>query len=575
MKPIRLCLLLIVSTALITSCKKSVPKQTRFIPKNAVFVATINTRSLQKKLMKNEATLENIARNFSDSDTTVNKSRQELEDLKSSGIDLDENFYIALVNKGGGMTAGGGSMVTAAIGALKDAGKLEAYIKKKDPTSEVRKEKNYSYSTIHGDNIVAWGKDVVIMMSYQKFMAQGDMEYDSTTGSFNLRNPGSAVTDMKAELESNFNLKEDQSVAAIPEFRDLMQEKSDASLWVNSSASMESLPLPLPRLKELMSSSFTAAKVNFEDGKIVFDSKSYYSKEFRDILKKYTGPTADLGLVENYPSNNINGFGVFSFNPQMINELVKYLELGGMVDGYLTKMMGSNYTLQDAVKAIKGDFAVVVSDFAATAPSDTARGMRQVAIPNLKMIINIPVGDKTQMNRLMDKLVEMQMLVKTNNEYRLSENLQRTGYQLSVDDKNLFITSDENLLNQYKAKSKKANLNSGVLNDFKGKSGVAYVNIESILNGITATPNPQVTNVLPKAKETFKDVKAYSDNFNGKYVEGHAEVRFKNEKENSLTSLLSFVEVVSKNVKTSHSLADDMNDVQADTIALPEPPKAK
>jgi hypothetical protein len=238
-------------------------------------------------------------------------------------------------------------------------------------------------------------------------------------------------------------------------------------------------------------------------------------------------------------------------------------------------MMGSNYTLQDALKAIKGDFAVIVSDFATKPGSDTAMGMRPGSMPDLKMIVNIPVGDKIQMNRLMDKLVEMQMLVKSNNQYSLAPNMQRIGYQLTVDDKNLFIASDENLLNQYKSKSKKANLNKDVVSDFKGKSGVAYVNIESILNGIATQNNAQVNNVLPKAKETFKEMEGYMENFNGKYVEGHGELRFKNEKENSLTSLLSFIETVSKNVKKGPAMAGDANDMQADTSAIAEPGKGK
>ncbi len=571
MKSIRLCLLLIISAAFITSCKKSVPKQTKYIPKNAVFVATINTKSLQSKLMKNQATLENIIKNVSGSDTSVTKGKQEWEDLLASGIDLDENFYVAVVNKGGGMTTGKGTMVTSAIGALKDEGKLEAYIKKKDPASEVRKEKDYSYSTIHGDNIVAWGKDVVIMISYQKTFSTNDMEYDSATHSFNLRNPANSVNDMKTEVESDFNLKEDESVASIPEFRDLMQEKSDASIWVNSSASIGDLPLPLPKLKELFSNSFTAAKVNFEDGKIVLDSKSYYSSQLKDILKKSSGSTADLGLIENYPSDNINGFGAFSFNPELINELVKYLEVGGVVDMYLTKMMGSNYTLPEALKAIKGDFAVIVSDFASAPAADTATGMRQGSMPNLKMLLNIPVGDKVQMDRLLDRLVSMQMLVKTNGQYSLTPNLQKVGYQLTADDKNVFIASDENLLNQYKAKSKKANLNKDVMSDLKGKSGIMYVNIESILNGMNSSGNVQVNNVLPKAKETFKDMEAYTENFNGKYVEGHAELHFKNEKDNSLTSLLGFIEVASKNVNRSFG-AGNMG-MSADSSAIIQPEK--
>ncbi|MGI8635604.1 MAG: DUF4836 family protein, partial [Segetibacter sp.] len=253
------------------------------------------------------------------------------------------------------------------------------------------------------------------------------------------------------------------------------------------------------------------------------------------------------------------------FNPQVINGIVKYLEVGGVVDSYLTKMMGTNYTLQDALKAIKGDFAIVVSDFAIKPVTDTSRRMMAGSMPNLKMIMNIPVGDKVQMNRLMDKLVEMQMLVKTNNEYHLNPNMQKMGYQLSVDDKNLFIASDEDLLNQYKAKSKKINLNKEVMSDFKGKSAVAYINIESILNGINTSVNVRGNNLLPKAKETFKDIEAYSENFNGKYLEGHAIVHFKNEKENSLTSLLSFIETVSKNVKTNPAMVENNDDVQIDT----------
>jgi hypothetical protein len=318
----------------------------------------------------------------------------------------------------------------------------------------------------------------------------------------------------------------------------------------------------------LFANSFTAAKINFDDGKISMNSRSYYSKELRDILKKYSGSTADLGLVENYPSDNINAFGVFAFNPEFINGLVQYLEVGGMVDGYLTRMMGTNYTLQEALKAIKGDFAVVVSDFASKSNLDPSAGVQNVSLPNMKMILNIPVGDKVQMNRLMDKLAEMQMVVKINNQYRLNQNLQRIGYQMIVDDKNLFITSDENLLNQYKAGSKKANLNKEVINDFKSKSGVAYVNIESILNGMNSSVNVQGSNVLPKAKETFKDLSVYTDNFNGKFVEGHGELRFKNEKENSLTSLLSFVETVSKNIKTTPGMVGNDN-VQIDTVYAP------
>ncbi|MDB5248968.1 MAG: hypothetical protein JWQ40_3362 [Segetibacter sp.] len=569
MKLLRLTSLLIFAFALITSCKKPFPNQTRYIPKSAAFVATINTKALQGKLQKNQAAIENILKSVNGSDTSVTKGKQEWEDLKASGIDLNENVYLAVVQKGGGMSMGEGAMISSGIGTLKDEGKLEAYIQKKQPGSEVKKEKDYSYSTMQGNKMIAWGKDVVIMMFYQKSFAN-QMELDTTTGAYNFKAPVNAAADMKVEMDSYFNLKEEQSVASIPEFRDLMQDKSDMSMWVNSASSIDNLPLPLPKLKDLLANSFTAATLNFEDGQITVNSKSYYSKELRDLLNNYTAPDANLALIENYPSSNINGFSVFSFNPDFFNGLVNYLEVGAMVDGTLTKMMGSNYTLQEALKALKGDIAVVVSDFA----SDSTRGTRNNIIPKMKMVVNITIGDKVQMNRLLDKVVEMRLLVKDNTGYHLNPSMQQTGLRLSVDDKNLLFSTDESTMDQYRAKSGKAVFKNDVMDEFKGKSLVAYVDLEGILNGVVAENGGDLSKVLPKAKETFKDVIAYTEKFTGKSVEGHYELRFKNEKENSLTSLLGFIEVASKNVHWGNMRINGQ-DVMADSpsVAIPVIPR--
>jgi hypothetical protein len=294
------------------------------------------------------------------------------------------------------------------------------------------------------------------------------------------------------------------------------------------------------------------------------------------LLDDYEAPDANLGLIENYPSENINGFAAYSFNPDFFNGLVKYLEVGGIVDGYLTKMMGSNYTLQELLKAIKGDFAMVVSDFSMPAIDTTAgMNMRPSSIPNAQVIVNIPVGDKVQMNRLMDKLVEMQMMAKVNNEYKLAASMQQRGWQATVDADNLIFASSEALLTAYKLKSKKATLNAEVMNDFKGKPGVAYVNIESILNGIPPNTNGRPGELLPKAKATFRDIKAYTNNFNGKYLEANVEVRFKNEKENSLTSLLSFFETVSKEVKANERTLIEEGNMHGDTSAMNMPEHAE
>jgi hypothetical protein len=76
---------------------------------------------------------------------------------------------------------------------------------------------------------------------------------------------------------------------------------------------------------------------------------------------------------------------------------------------------------------------------------------------------------------------------------------------------------------------------------------------------------------MPKAKETFKDMIAYAEPFTGKYIEGKASFRFKNEKANSLTSLLDFVNTAAQTAQAnrarSHTQVDStaVLDVQVDT----------
>jgi hypothetical protein len=217
--------------------------------------------------------------------------------------------------------------------------------------------------------------------------------------------------------------------------------------------------------------------------------------------------------------------------------------------------------LSDVLKAIKGNFSIVVSDFQQT--SGVANGAMQ-QIPSVKMIANIAVGDKVQMNRLMDNLVERQLMVKTPQGYALPTQLRNLGFEVTVDDKNIYLAKDAALLNQYKLKSTKATLPNDVINDFKGKSGIMYMNIESILNGVAN----QNDSTLIKARATFKDARGYMNNFNGKSVESHYELRFKDEKENSLTSLLAFFTTASRNAKTTVTV--DAGDRDSVPMALPE-----
>lgn len=543
--------------------------QARFVPKNATLIAIINSETLKTKLENSKGRIENILKLSADGDTSANTHKQEWEDLKQSGIDTNDNIYVTVVRE---KDEGAGGVTISSITRLKDASKLEAYLKKKKPESEVQKEKEYSYVSMGRGHVIAWNTDVVMIMMHKHEPNINDMVLDSAGNPMPQAN---REIDIKAEVAAYFSMKEDASMASVPEFRDMMSNKADVSVWMNTSALSDKIPFPLPKIKELLANAYTTATLNFEDGKIAVDSKSYFGKEFTEMLKKYSSAEADLDLVRNYPSDKINAFIVFGFDPQLIDAVVKFLEVGGMVDDFLTRAMDMPYTLQDALKAIKGKMALVVSDFTWNKKSlvELFEPLKLRPFPG-QMLANIPVGDKTQSNKIMDKLAQQGLMMKTGNQYQLANATRTGGMQVIADDKNVFVTTDLNLLSQYKAQSKKATFKNDALDGLSGRAAAFYVDLESILGSIHSA-GPGGDKVFAKARETFKDIKGYVKKFDGKALEGHYELRFRDERENSLTSLMSFVETASATANESRS-QNEMNEgadegVKVDSSKMMQP----
>lgn len=539
-----------------TSCKKPVSQQVKHIPKSASFVAVVNVKSISTKMLQNQAIIESILKSRTGTDTSAEKGKKEWEELRNSGLDLDKDFYLTTTQKDGDITSGKGTMVVAALGAVTDAGKLEQYIKKKIPDSEIRKEKNYSFASIEGQNMIAWNNELVIAMTYQN-QAANQLEYDSAAGEFNFKNPVSAENNLKAEMDNYFTMKEDMSVAAIPEFRELMQTKTDACMWVNATGYMDAIPMP--RVKELFQNTYSSYTMNFEDGKIVVEGKSYLSKQLKDIYEKHSKAQADMSLIEKYPSDQINGFIVAGIDPQMINDIVKFIEVGGLIDAQLTKMMGTNFTLQNLLNAFKGDMAFVASDFMMRSAVNPSGGLL-TQMPGIKMLGNIAIGDKAEMNKLLDKMTEMKMLEKTTGGYTLSPEAKRLGMTASIDDKNILIASNDTIINGYKSGTKKVSVDKEIMEMGKGKSVVFYLNIQSLINGAkNSYSNDSTKNALfVKANETFRDMVATLDKPNGNSIESHFELRLVNQKENSLTSVLKFAEAAAKSINSVQQPAKDI-----------------
>ena len=116
------------------------------------------------------------------------------------------------------------------------------------------------------------------------------------------------------------------------------------------------------------------------------------------------------------------------------------------------------------------------------------------------------------------------------------------------------VASDEDTYKQYIAKTVKANINADVMNEIKGKSTAFYVNIESLFNGFAETvKGSQDTIWYSNFKNVFKDMIATSDNFDGTKTHAEFKIRMKDEKQNSLVSIIKTAEKISEEEKKNNS----------------------
>jgi hypothetical protein len=522
------CLAVVVIT---TSCKKSVPKQVTFIPKDVTMVFSVNARSLAEKLSKSSVNVDSLFKTiFKDStNSEVAKMKSTMGDLKDAGIDWTSDVFFFMKTGGSMMT--GQQTSYAAIALTKDAAKFEEYIKKQKSGTEVKKEAKYSYAVLKDGMIVGWNSSVII------------------AAGVNSNNRGQATDDGAAArlwINTLYEQKESESLAAIAEFTDLAKEKADATLWTNSSGLLSGVPmLGMTKVSDLLNNSYSATTINFEDGQINAASKGYSSPALKDILKKYPGQKIDMDMVEKYPSANIDGFLAVSFNPQILLDILKFSGFDVQANQYLTSM---GFTLDDVAKAFKGDFSFVLSDFGVITQANPYYPSIKTSRPDFKYLFNTKVGDKVSFEKIMNALVSKGELTKSGNNYMLPQAI--PGQSYIINDKNIIVANDSIVIGQYVAGSAKSSLASEIKNKVSGKPMGVYIDVNKLLQAVpldsTATPD-QVT-TMAKAKTTFKDIVGATDNFDGKLVKSSFQIRMVDEKKNSLASLAEFLAEAAKNI---------------------------
>ncbi len=546
---------------LATSCKNNVPKEAKYIPKEAGFVLVLDPQQLQDKLQKGGISMDTLLGHIFKNDSIDTKDKARFNELKNNaGINWSNKLFLFMQQKTN--TDNSQSTTFSVLGGLQDAAKLETYLTSQVDLKgkEIKKEKDYSYMTTGDGAMLAWNKEQVIGTMYTHTQKP---VYDTVAMTFKKPEPTDTEAEMKREVARYFSQKISESLADVEIFTGMFGEKADGYVFTSANSSLAALsmmPFQLPKLEELVKDNYSTSTLSFEEGKIIAKSTTYTNQLLSSVLKQYAGPTVNLSMIEKYPSQNINGIMLASFNPEIFGGLLKQLEVEGLANISLEKM---GITSQDLYKSLKGDIAVVISDIGLQESEPQMKKDEKSMHhkkPFGKMIFCAPIGDKASFAKLMNKAVEQGFLVKQNNTYKAGDLMAMLGMYMVADENNLIVASDSITYSQYVNGTSKAVINKEATDRFKGKSTVFYFDIANTLNGFTKDSSSTFNRSLNTAKNTFKDVMASSDNFDGKSIKASFEIRMQNEKQNSLVTLTSLLTDIAVDMRVQAKREKEMEE---------------
>jgi hypothetical protein len=548
-------LLSAVTAAVVFSACSKIPEQSKYIPKTAGVVLSINSKQISKKLVTNGITMDKMFAAVQEKDTS-NAAMKAWKDAENSGIDLQNNFFVSVIFDSSTQS------YVSMTGGLKDATKFEAYLKKNIANYSLKKKNDFQYVWQDDQQaVIGWNKETVIYVrsvdpnnlknngGMPSGIPDADSEMmDSTVTAQPVRQvtpaADAAETVAVGELDHLFHLKKEETAGTIDAFKDLLKNNADLSVYVNPepiySAQGSSITQMIPaNLKNLIAGNYYTGAVNFEKGKVLVDGTSYVGKELAAIYKKYDSQDADLDMLEKYPSANITGFMLYGFDFRIIGDIVKSTGLDGIAN---MGLHSSGLTLDDILNAFKGQMMFAASDFAISKkPNPYYPEGDSLFQKDAKWVFAMKVGDKAAFDKVMTSPMLQGMFTKQGDHYVMQEGGMPGMPAVSITDKLVVTASDKAILEQYLGgKGKAEGLDNSFVSKIKGNPLGGYVNFEQIVNNFPEDDIPADGKALAgQIKNLLKDATVLTHKFDGKVSHSELVLTFKNENENSLVQLVN------------------------------------
>jgi hypothetical protein len=538
---------IILFVLLLTSCSDKSLKQAQLIPKESSVVIVFDEAAIKEKLKTGNYDVDSIIyKLIKKIDTT--KGEKLLENWKNAGIDMN-NKFVMFVYEDKKNTNPLNNTANFSF-ALTDAKKFENFLKsQKDlKTTEVIKGKNHSYIKIDDELVISWNDNTALLTAYSNSVTS---KFSPMTSQY--REETRENDKLLKLIDKFYNLKESDRITSIKAFNVMMEKKADAYMFTSMNSltnRLSSLPIQILKLDELLAKNYTVGYINFENGKIDVKATTFYNDKLSSLLKQYENENVKLSLIENFPAINANAAMLLSFKPELIEGLLKELQLDAFVESGLASSK-MNVTTKEIVKCLSGNFALAMGDFSnpmTDVPTEKPNEFKtNTSTAKTKIMFNAEVRDFASLSKILKSEVSKNFFKDSNGVFTInSANNTMFPMYVRIDNKSVVVTESEDTYKAFAAKTTKASFSKSFVGNLSDKNSAMYININSMISTFSGLMkgNEGAKKILEASLNTFDEMVVTSDHIIDGKQNGDGFIKLKNDKENSLVSMANLVKLM-------------------------------
>ncbi len=398
------------------SCKKS-NTQGRYIPANASMVVHVNGSAISEKLPWEEVKQNELFKQMYADSTLSSMAKSALDNPENTGIDTKNDLLFFMVKDSTGS-------YVAFEGTIKDAAKFKAYNVAVVKNATASQKDGVDYIS-NNEVTVSWDKNKFIVIADapdRKMAYPANPWMDSAFKQLKIDTlPKTTPTIARNGVLTAaglYSLTEENSMGKNERFGKLVSDKGDMHFYVNIEA-MGNMDAGMPgmdmvNLKKLTEGSVATGTASFGNGKMDVDMMFYAGKEMTNLWKKYAGNKISDDLLNRIPAKDIAVFMAMNFKPEGLKEFAKIMGLEGLI-GLGAPMLG--FTLDDFIKANKGDLVFSVSELSADTAAKTKANIFFAASVNDKVSFDKMIAAGKKFGGQVSKQVDAPLFFNYNEQY--------------------------------------------------------------------------------------------------------------------------------------------------------------